>query len=189
MADIFLNINCGYSTDILDPKTDLMWYGDDKYISTGFTSSNVPNWAGFPQLNTLRYFNDTRIPKYCYQMPVVPLSTYMLRTEFYYGLYDNLNSLPTFQMAIDGLIVANITNTRDTAYNYENTYQAQGNVTFLCLLRDSSNTNPFISTISLRRVKPYPTLSSKHLSKGYIALTRDRYSFGAITTPRYVCIY
>ncbi|KAG0591579.1 hypothetical protein KC19_1G185300 [Ceratodon purpureus] len=183
--DIFLNINCGYSTDILDPLTNLTWYGDDKYISTGFTSSNVKNYPWFPQLNTLRYFNDTRIPKYCYQMPVVPLSTYMLRTEFYYASYDNLNSLPTFQMTIDGLIVANISNTKDSAFYIEYTYQAQGNATFLCLLRDSSKTNPFISTISLRRVKPYPTLSSKHLSKGYIAKTRHRYSFGATSGPRY----
>jgi hypothetical protein len=188
LADIFLNINCGSSVDIQDPDTGLTWYADDKYISTGFTSSNVPNWPGYPQLDTLRFFNDTRVPKYCYEMPVVPQSTYMVRAEFYYGMYDNANSLPTLMMAIDGLMVANVTNTINFAYYYENTYQAQGNTTYLCLLRDYSNTNPFISTISLRNIRPYPTMSTNHLEKGYIVLTRNRYSFGATTTPRYVCM-
>lgn len=189
LAGVFLNINCGASVDIDDPNTNLIWYGDDNYITTGATSSNVPTWYGFPQLDTLRYFNDTRFPKYCYQIPVKSNFTYMLRAEFYYGVYDNANSLPTFQMAIDGLVVANVTNTKDTGYYYELTYQSQGNTTYLCLLRDQTKTNPFISTISLRRVKPYPKMYTSHLSKGFMAVTRYRYSFGSSNTPRYVCIY
>jgi len=80
----------------------------------------------------------------------------MLRAEFCYGISDTANSLPKFKMVIDGLVVANVTNTKDLAYYYEFTYVAQGNTTFLCLLRDQTNANPFISTISLRRVIPTP---------------------------------
>ena len=187
LAGLFLNINCGSSNSIIDPITKLTWNPDTNYTSGGFTSTNVPAWPDYPQLDSLRYFNDSTIPKYCYQLPVITLSAYMVRTIFYYGNYDNLKTPPTFYLSIDGLIVANVSNTQTSAYYYEYTYQAVDNTTFLCLLRDSTKANPFISTIELRRILPYPALNTKQLEVGYVATTRTRLSFGAINTPRYVC--
>jgi hypothetical protein len=54
-------------------------------------------------------------------------------------------------MGIDGNIVANVSfNDANTFVYYEFSYPSQphNNVTFLCLLRDSSNSVPFISAIS-----------------------------------------
>lgn len=96
---MILNINCGSSVNVEDPLTKLTWYADDRYITTGATSSNLPDiYKDFPQLKTLRFFNDTRRPKYCYELPVLSNYTYMLKAHFYYGRYDNGNSEPTFQM-------------------------------------------------------------------------------------------
>jgi len=188
MAGIFLNIDCGSSLDSKDPITTLPWYVDSSYISAGESSSNVLTWDGYPQLKTLRFFNDTRFPKYCYKLPVASTAIYMLRTEFYYGTYDGGNTAPSFQMTIDGLVVANVTSTLTGGYYYETTYVAKGNTTFLCLLRDETNTNPYISTISLRRVTAYPVMNDFHLSKGFVANTIDRYSLGSSKTPRSVCM-
>jgi hypothetical protein len=75
-----------------------------------------------------------------------------MRGTFFYGSYDNATTLPSFQMGIDGNIVANVTfHDANTFVYYEFSYSPQqnNNVTFLCLLRDSSNSVPFISAISL----------------------------------------
>lgn len=180
---IFLNINCGSSVDVEDTVTKLTWYGDDKYITTGATSSNVPNFR--PELNTLRFFNDTRLPKYCYELPVLSNYTYMLKTHFYYGRYDNGNSEPTFQMTIDGLVVENVTTSLTAAYYFDYTYTAQGNTTFVCFLRDQTRANPFISSLSLRRARVYPAMSYSLRSWRRIAKTEWRWNFGGTTSPRY----
>jgi hypothetical protein len=52
-------------------------------------------------------------------------------------------------MAIDGTIVANVTFDNAATFVYHEFMVASvSNVTFLCLLRDSSNSVPFISAIS-----------------------------------------
>jgi hypothetical protein len=82
-------------------------------------------------------------------------STYLLRARFYYGNYDNASTPPTFQMAIDATIVVNIS-TSTSGFQYEEfAIKTQSNVTYLCLLRDGSNTVPFISAISLRPFVSY----------------------------------
>jgi hypothetical protein len=53
-------------------------------------------------------------------------------------------------MAIDGTIVANVTFDNAAMFVYhEFLVGSVSNVTFLCLLRDSSNSVPFISAISI----------------------------------------
>ncbi len=99
----------------------------------------------------MRYFPDSH-PKNCYTFPVVAKQTYLMRGTFFYGSYDNATTLPSFRMGIDGNIVANVSfNDANTFVYYEFSYPSQqnNNVTFLCLLRDSSDSVPFISAISL----------------------------------------
>jgi hypothetical protein len=81
-----------------------------------------------------------------------------MRGTFFYGSYDNATTLPSFHMGIDGNIVANVSfNDANTFVYYEFSYPSQqnNNVTFLCLLRDSSNSVPFISAISLSLLPNY----------------------------------
>ncbi len=39
----------------------------------------------------------------------MPNMTYVIRGIFFYGSYNNATKLPSFQMAIDGTVVANVT--------------------------------------------------------------------------------
>ncbi|KAH9530788.1 hypothetical protein CY35_19G003100 [Sphagnum magellanicum] len=76
-------------------------------------------------------------------------TTYLIRGTFFYGNYDNGTTLPSFQMAIDGTIVANVAFDNAAIFVYHEFMVASvSNLTFLCLLRDSSNSVPFISAIS-----------------------------------------
>ncbi|CAK9237931.1 unnamed protein product [Sphagnum troendelagicum] len=145
-------VDCGSMASYVDSITNISWVPDaPEYITTG-VNGYVPSapsiYPNFSEFTTVRYFPDTRA-KNCYSFPVMPNSTYLIRGTFFYGNYDNGTTLPSFQMAIDGTIVANVTfdNAAIFVY-YEFMVASVSNVTFLCLLRDSSNSVPFISAIS-----------------------------------------
>ncbi|CAK9212174.1 unnamed protein product [Sphagnum troendelagicum] len=145
-------VDCGSMASYVDSITNISWIPDaPEYITTG-VNGYVPSapsiYPNFSELTTVRYFPDTRA-KHCYSFPVMPSSTYLIRGTFFYGNYDNGTTLPSFQMAIDGTIVANVTFDNAAIFVYHEFMVASvSNVTFLCLLRDSSNSVPFISAIS-----------------------------------------
>ena len=160
----FLYIDCGSTAAYNDSVTGIQWVPDDGYITTGVNvgsvvpASQVP---AFPELTSLRFFNGSH-SKDCYSLPVTQNSKYLLRASFHYGNYDNAATGPTFRMAIDATVVANISTASGdlngpavgSSY-FEFTIKAQSNVTYLCLLRDPTDTNPFISAIALRPVVSY----------------------------------
>ena len=179
-----------------DSVTRLQWVPDDGYITTGVNvgyvvpASQVP---AFPEFTTLRFFNGSH-PKDCYSLPVTPNAKYLLRTSFYYGNYDNAATAPTFHMAIDATVVANISTASgnlngpyDSSYE-EFTIKAQSNVTYLCLLRDSTNTTPFISAIALRPVVSYNRVWDDILAANRYLSHLARLNLGALTDEviRYV---
>ncbi|KAH8936909.1 hypothetical protein BDL97_17G111500 [Sphagnum fallax] len=145
-------VDCGSMASYVDGITSISWVPDaPQYITTG-VNGYVPSapsiYRNFSEFTTVRYFPDTRA-KNCYSFPVMPNSTYLIRGTFFYGNYDNGTTLPSFQMAIDGTIVANVTFDNAAIFVYHEFMVASvSNVTFLCLLRDSSNSVPFISAIS-----------------------------------------
>ncbi|CAK9266655.1 unnamed protein product, partial [Sphagnum jensenii] len=145
-------VDCGSVARYVDSITNISWVPDaPDYITTG-VNGNVPSatsiYPNFSEFTTVRYFPDTRA-KNCYSFPVMPNSTYLIRGTFFYGNYDNGTMLPSFQMVIDGTIVANVTFDNAAIFVfYEFMAASVSNVTFLCLLRDSSNSVPFISAIS-----------------------------------------
>jgi len=93
-------------------------------------------------------------------------------------------------MSIDGTIVANVIfNDAATFVYYESSYVSQLNTnqTFLCLLRDSSNSVPFISAISF---SPLPNdffydASPSQLYEGHYVQTKYRLNFGGNRFVRY----
>ena len=192
----FLYIDCGSTAAYNDSVTGIQWVPDDGYITTGVNvgsvvlASEVP---AFPELTTLRFFNSSH-PKDCYNLPVTQYSKYLLRASFYYGNYDTSVTPPTFYMAIDATVVANI-----STYNLngpaagppfvEFTIKAQSHVTYLCLLRDSTNTNPFISAIALRPLVLYNYKWDVILAANRYLSHLARLNLGALTDEviRYVC--
>jgi hypothetical protein len=147
-------VDCGSNTKYVDKVTNITWVPDAPYITSGvngYVPSAQTNYPSFSEFTTVRYFPDSH-PKNCYTFPVVAKQTYLMRGTFFYGSYDNATTLPSFHMGIDGNIVANVSfNDANTFVYYEFSYPSQqnNNVTFLCLLRDSSDSVPFISAISL----------------------------------------
>jgi len=141
-------VDCGSTASYVDSVTNISWVPDaPEYITTG-VNGDVPSapsiYANFSEFTTVRYFPDT-LAKNCYSFPVMSNSTYMIRGSFFYGYYDNGTTLPSFQMGIDGTIVANVSFDDATKFvYYEFIVVAVSNVTFLCLLRDSSNSVPFV---------------------------------------------
>jgi hypothetical protein len=185
-------VDCGSNASYVDKITNISWVPDAPYITSG-VNGHVPsaqtNYPSFSEFTTVKYFPDSRA-KNCYSFPVSLNQTYLIRGTFFYGYYDNATTLPSFQMGIDGTIVANIT--FDDAYTFvyhEFSYPSQvnNNVTFLCLLRDSSNSVPFISAISLSQ------LSNDHYYESYgtfvslfLLETKYRLNFGGDGIVRYV---
>ncbi len=187
-------VDCGSNASYVDNITSISWVPDAPYITSG-VNGHVPsaqtNYPSFSEFTTVRYFPDSRA-KNCYSFPVSPNQTYLIRGTFFYGYYDNATTLPSFQMGIDGTIVANIT--FDDAYTFvyhEFSYPSQGNnnVTFLCLLRDSSNSVPFISAISLSQLLNdyyYNYISYGILVSLFLLETKYRLNFGGNGIVRYV---
>lgn len=186
----YLNIDCGATEKSVDPVTGFTWVPDAPYISTGkIQTPLVPRvLQNFSELKTLRYFDDLRA-KNCYTLPVIARSVYLLTVTFFYGNYDNTNRPPSFQLAVDATILDNVTiATGDGVYS-EFQYVSQGNVTYLCVIRTSPQSTPFISGISL---KPATAVSSGYadefsqlLQQGIILKTLTRVNFGGTTLIRY----
>jgi hypothetical protein len=189
-------VDCGSTASYVDSITNISWVPDaPKYITTG-VNGYVPRsqsfYPSFSEFKTVRYFPDTRA-KNCYSFPVMSNSTYLVRGTFFYGYYDNGSALPSFLMAIDGTIVANVTFDNAAIFLYhEFTVASVSNVTFLCLLRDSSNSVPFISAISFSLLPAdffdSPVFGFLYGTPRQYFETKYRLNFGGDGLVRYVII-
>ncbi|CAK9216337.1 unnamed protein product [Sphagnum troendelagicum] len=188
-----LFINCGSDFSYVDNATQILWVPDDQYITTGVKAFVPLGLAWYPQyseLQTLRYFPPSAHLKDCYKLPVIPNNTYQIRATFFYGDYDNGSEtlLPNFELAIDATIVGSNLVSDFAQFQYaEYWVLTQTNVMSLCLSRiPSSNTNPFITAISL--VPIYPNINStayECLYGGLYYHTHFRWNFGASGLLRY----
>lgn len=187
----FLNIDCGGTATYVDPVTGFTWVPDATYINSlgKIQAPVVPaSLQNFSEMKTLRYFDDLR-PKNCYTLPVTDNTTYLLRATFFYGNYDNANQAPSFQLAIDATILDNVTTSSSDGQYFEYHYVSQGNETYVCLIRTSPLSTPFISGISL---KPAGLLTTgfanqygEFLQQGIVMKTRTRVNYGGTALIRY----
>ncbi|CAM6030881.1 unnamed protein product [Sphagnum balticum] len=182
-------VNCGSTASYVDKVTGITWMPDDQFIDKNSgVNTNVSSasqyYSDFSEFTTLRYFPDSR-SKNCYSFPVTPNETYQIRGTFFYGNYDNQTTVPSFQMGVDGTIVAsNIISELYVIAYQEITYAPQRNVTFLCLSRDLTNSVPFISAISLVNVAAPPAFA-EYIYLGYYYVTQFRWNFGGNGIIRY----
>ncbi|CAK9198322.1 unnamed protein product [Sphagnum troendelagicum] len=190
-----LFINCGSNVSYVDSVTQIPWVPDDQYITTGvkaFVQKGLEYFPEYSEMKTLRYFPNPAHLKDCYNLPVIPWSTYQVRATFFYGAYDvnglDPVGLPDFELAIDATIVGSNFITDFAQFQYaEYWVLTQTNVMSLCLSRvPSSNTNPFITAISL--VPIYPNNSSlayQYLNNRLYYHTHFRWNFGGSGFLRY----
>ncbi|KAH8942202.1 hypothetical protein BDL97_14G086200 [Sphagnum fallax] len=188
-------VNCGSTASYVDKVTGITWMPDDQFIDKNSgVNANVANvsqysYPDFSEFTTLRYFPDSRA-KNCYSFPVTPNETYQIRGTFFYGSYDNQMTGPSFQMGVDGTIVASIMIADQNLIAYQEiTYVPQRNETFLCLSRDLTTSVPFISAISLVNIAGNVTEASfiedSLLYSGYYYVTQFRWNFGGNEIIRY----
>ena len=171
--------------------TGIRWVTDAGYVSTG-VNVEVPNapqdFPGFEELLTVRVFNNSRA-KNCYALgPLIPNNTYMIRASFLYALYDGAAEsapLPTFQAAIDTTVVGNVTFIVENGLRIlEHTLMAKNDTIHYCLVHDQSLSNPFVSSIVVRKIDQavanvwFNSSNPSELSRGFIFRTRGRVDFG-----------
>jgi hypothetical protein len=189
-------VDCGSTASYVDNITGITWMPDEQFINENSgVNDNAPNasqyYPDFSEFTTLRCFPDPR-PKNCYSFPVTPNATYQIRGTFFYGYYDYGTTLPSFQMAVDGTIVGSDFINYPYVFAYrEVTYVAQTNLTYLCLSRDSTNSVPFISAISLvnitdpltipgsssENITVSGTAGADNLYQGFYYMTQSKWNF------------
>lgn len=187
----WINIDCGATSNYTDPVTGIQWVTDTGYVSTG-ANVEVPNalqyYPGFAELTTVRVFNNSRA-KNCYTLaPVIPNNTYIIRGSFLYALYDGAATsslLPTFQVAIETTVVANVTFIAQNGLRVlEHTLMAKNDTIHYCLVQDQSLSNPFVSAIVVRKLDQavadvwFNSSNPSELSRGFIFRARGRADFG-----------
>ncbi|KAK4762102.1 hypothetical protein SAY87_029986 [Trapa incisa] len=144
-------ISCGASNSTA--SGDLTYVPDDEFTEVGnkttISASNV-----MPILRDLRFFPDKSAKKYCYAVPVVKGSKYLVRTSYYYGGFDGGTTPPIFDQIIDGTMWGTVDTTEDysngLASYYELVVAAMGKYMSVCLARNSATvSDPFISLLEV----------------------------------------
>uniref|UniRef100_A0A0D9Z327 Malectin-like domain-containing protein n=1 Tax=Oryza glumipatula TaxID=40148 RepID=A0A0D9Z327_9ORYZ len=131
----------------------IKWIQDEGFIAVGNMSAvDKPNIL--PLLATVRYFPDATARKYCYQLPVVKGSRYLVRTTYFYGGFDGGDVPPVFDQIVDGTRWSAVNTTdnfrRGMSTYFEMVAEAQGKTMSVCLARRAdTRSSPFISALEL----------------------------------------
>ncbi|CAJ1939449.1 unnamed protein product [Sphenostylis stenocarpa] len=173
-------IDCGGSKEVT--VDNLKYVPDGSYIKVGnITPINKPGLL--PILSTLRYFPDASARKYCYSLPVLKGSKYLVKTVYYYGGFDGGKQPPVFDQIIEGTRWSVVNTTEDYAKGlssyFDITVVPSGKTLSVCLARNehTGNSSPFISALEVRNLDASlynPTDFSK-----YALVTVARSAFGA----------
>lgn len=151
----FLSISCGGETNHTAENTNITWITDAHYINVGqpVDIGDASDYGSY--LHTLRLFRKP-LNKSCYQLPLVPNATCLLRLWFVIGNYSGFQILPRFSFSIETIdILAEqpvIFTGNDTKY-YERIFASSGAVLYVCLIRTSESDDPFVSAIELRPLR------------------------------------
>ncbi|KAK8446652.1 hypothetical protein SEVIR_9G519900v4 [Setaria viridis] len=144
-------ISCGSDKDV--QVGSIKWVQDEGFIGVGNASAiNRPNLL--PLLATLRFFPDATARKYCYELPVVKGTRYLVRTTYFYGGFDGGKDPPVFDQIVDGTRWSAVNTTenyrRGMSTYFEILAEAQGKIMSVCLARrPDTASSPFISALEV----------------------------------------
>ncbi|XP_062213560.1 probable leucine-rich repeat receptor-like protein kinase At2g28990 [Phragmites australis] len=144
-------INCGSDKEV--QIGSIKWIQDEGFIAVGNVSAiDKPNLL--PVLATLRYFPDATARKYCYELPVVKGTRYLVRTTYFYGGFDGGTEPPVFDQIVDGTRWSAVNTTdnfrRGMSTYFEMVAEAQGKTMSVCLARrPDTASSPFISSLEV----------------------------------------
>uniref|UniRef100_J3LKQ2 Malectin-like domain-containing protein n=1 Tax=Oryza brachyantha TaxID=4533 RepID=J3LKQ2_ORYBR len=172
-------INCGAEKE--EQIGSIRWIQDEGFITVGNVSAvDKPNVL--PLLSTVRYFPDATARKYCYQLPVVKGSRYLVRTTYFYGGFDGGAEPPVFDQIVDGTRWSAVNTTenfrRGMSTYFEMVAEASGKTMSVCLARrPDTASSPFISALELVSLKD-SMYNATDFGK-YVMSTVARSRFGA----------
>ncbi|WVZ55721.1 hypothetical protein U9M48_006346 [Paspalum notatum var. saurae] len=145
-------INCGSSGKEVQGGS-IKWIPDDGFTAVGNVSA-IDKPDLLPVLATLRYFPDATARKYCYQLPAVKGTRYLVRTTYFYGGFDGGKDPPVFDQIVDGTRWSAVNTTdnyrRGMSTYFEVVVQGQGKTLSVCLARrPETASSPFISALEV----------------------------------------
>ncbi|XP_020086451.1 putative leucine-rich repeat receptor-like serine/threonine-protein kinase At2g14440 isoform X2 [Ananas comosus] len=184
-----LLLDCGTSAPLVDER-GLQWFPDGAYIGAG-APRNLSLSGLFPTLSTLRSFPfsaGSPSRKYCYVLPAVRRSRYLVRTTYFYGGVNGAGvPPPVFDQIVDGTFWTAVNTTQEYAAGmasyYEGVFLARGKTISVCVAGNAAYTlsDPFISALEFIRLPDsvYNATDFNESAMGLIARTR----FGSTGLP------
>ncbi|CAL9222844.1 unnamed protein product [Arabidopsis halleri] len=161
----FISLDCGLPSNesYIEPSTDLTFISDVNFIRGGKTG-NIQNNSRtkfiFKPYKVLRYFPDGI--RNCYSLSVKQGTKYLIRTLFFYGNYDGLNTSPRFDLFLGPNIWRSIDVLKAGVGDgvvEEIIHVTRSNILDICLVKTGTST-PMISAIELRPLR-YDTYTAR----------------------------
>jgi len=148
-------LDCGGTKEVTIDN-NLTYIPDGSYIKVGKTTT-ISKPDLLPILSTLRYFPDMWAKKYCYSLPVIKGSKYLVKTMYYYGGFDGRNKQPpVFDQIVEGTRWSVVNTTEDYAKGLSSYYDIvvvpPGKTLSVCLARNAhtGGASPFISALEVK---------------------------------------
>ncbi|GLU21775.1 hypothetical protein SLE2022_378910 [Rubroshorea leprosula] len=175
----FISIDCGSTSNYTDPSTGLGWVSDMGIMSYG-NSVAVENPGGnlMMQYRRRRDFPiDNK--KYCYTLSTQERRRYLVRATFLYGILQNEETYPKFELYLDATEWATVTIFEASrVYVYEMIIMAPLNSIDVCICCATTG-SPFISTLELRPLNL--SMYATNYEDNFFLKVAARVNFGALS--------
>ena len=159
---------------------------DEGFVSVG-NKSTVNQSGILPILSSLRYFPDTSARKYCYTFPVIKGGKFLVRTTYYYGVFDGEKEPPVFDQIVDGTKWSTVNTKEDYADGLSSYYDiiitAQAKTLSVCLARNehTGSASPFISAVELQSLEDLVYNSTDFVKYGLAIVARNSFGYDGDT--------
>ncbi|OWM76539.1 hypothetical protein CDL15_Pgr005503 [Punica granatum] len=176
----FISIDCGAPNDYYDIELGIYYKKDEGFVDSGENrqiSTLFINENKWQQSKNLRFFPNGTRNCYTLRPEQGKGNTYLIRTLFYYGNYDNKNQQPIFDLHI-GTDYWTTVNTSNWT-SYEIIHVPTTDNIQVCLI-NTGNGVPYISALELRLLD-----SSIYLLNSASLSNHWRYDIGSSVMYRY----
>lgn len=172
----FISIDCGGTSNYTDKGTGLSWISDSGMMKHG-KSVLVQN----RRENKVQYQRRRDFPidsrKYCYTLGSEQRRRYLVRATFQYGILDDGDTYPQFQLYLDATKWATVSIYDATrTYVKEMIFRAPSNSIDVCVCCATTG-SPFISTLELRPLNL--SMYATDFESSFFLKVAARINFGA----------
>ncbi|KAJ4955971.1 hypothetical protein NE237_012754 [Protea cynaroides] len=175
-------IDCGATVpSVIDNR---QWLSDGPYVSAGVSKTlSIP--VLLPTLSTLRSFPliAGARRKFCYVVPVFRGAKYLVRTTYFYGGVNGVDSPPVFDQIVDGTVWSVVNTTDDYANGmssyYEGVFVAKGKTMSVCVAQNTyTKSDPFISALEFLILGDSLYNTTDFVNYGLSLVARHSFGYG-----------